>query len=64
MTDRGWVILFMILSYWDPVCSLVVFCILVGGGNKLAHSLTRRAVLAADTDVWLEQLPQDLVDVI
>ena len=34
------------------------------GGNKLAHSLARRAVLAADTDVWLEELPQDLVDVI
>ena len=35
-----------------------------GGGNKLAHSLARRAVLAADTNAWLEQLPQDLVDVI
>ena len=33
------------------------------GGNKLAHSLARRAVLAADTDVWLEEPPQDLDDV-
>ena len=33
------------------------------GGNKLAHSLVRRAILAADTDVWLEELPQDLDDV-
>ena len=34
-----------------------------GGGNRLAHSLAKRAVLAADTDVWLKELPQDLVDV-
>ncbi|XP_030973303.1 uncharacterized protein LOC115993151 [Quercus lobata] len=34
------------------------------GGNKLAHSLAKRAVLAADTDVWLEELPQDLIDVL
>ena len=33
------------------------------GGNNLAHSLARRAVLTADTDVWLEDLPQDLDDV-
>ena len=33
------------------------------GGNKLVHSLARRAVLAADTDVWLEEPPQDLDDV-
>ena len=33
------------------------------GGNRLAHSLAKRAVLAADTDVWLKELPQDLVDV-
>lgn len=33
------------------------------GGNRLAHSLAKRAVLAVDTDVWLEELPQDLVDV-
>uniref|UniRef100_A0A7N2LAT9 RNase H type-1 domain-containing protein n=1 Tax=Quercus lobata TaxID=97700 RepID=A0A7N2LAT9_QUELO len=30
---------------------------------RLAHSLARRAVLAADTNVWLEELPQDLDDV-
>ncbi|XP_050281886.1 uncharacterized protein LOC126722781 [Quercus robur] len=33
------------------------------GGNRLAPSLARRAVLAADTNVWLEELPQDLDDV-
>ena len=33
------------------------------GGNRLAHSLARRAILAADTNVWLEELPPDLVDV-
>ena len=27
------------------------------GGNRLAHSLAKRAVLTADTDVWLEELP-------
>ncbi|KAL0013804.1 hypothetical protein SO802_000873 [Lithocarpus litseifolius] len=33
------------------------------GGNSLAHSLARRAVLTADTDVWLKELPLDLDDV-
>ena len=32
-------------------------------GNRLVHSLAKRAVLVADTDVWLEELSQDLVDV-
>ena len=34
------------------------------GGNRLAHSLAKRAVLAVDTDVWLEELSQDLIDVL
>ena len=29
----------------------------------LAHSLARRAVLSADTVVWVEELPTDLEDV-
>ena len=29
-------------------------------GNKLAHELARRAVLSADTDVWVEDLSDDL----
>ena len=32
-------------------------------GNSLAHSLARRAVLIVDTNVWLEELSQDLFDV-
>ncbi|KAK7809482.1 hypothetical protein CFP56_004049 [Quercus suber] len=32
-------------------------------GNLLAHSLARRAVLTADIDVWVEELPSDLDDV-
>ena len=32
-------------------------------GNKLAHALARRAVLSADTIVWVEELPTDLEDV-
>lgn len=32
-------------------------------GNKLAHALARRAVLVADTDVWVEELANDLEDV-
>ena len=32
-------------------------------GNMLAHSLARRAVLSADTVVWVEELPTDLEDV-
>ena len=30
----------------------------------LAHALAGRAVLSADTKVWIEELPQDLEDVI
>ena len=29
-------------------------------GNKIAHALVRRAVLTADTDVWVEELPSDM----
>ena len=32
-------------------------------GNKLAHAFAHRAVLSADTNVWLEDLPHDLDDV-
>ena len=32
-------------------------------GNKLAHALARRAVVSADTDVWVKELPVDLDDV-
>ena len=32
-------------------------------GNRLAHVLVRRAVVAADTYVWVESLPSDLNDV-
>ena len=31
-------------------------------GNKLAHAFARRAVLSADTNVWVEELPNDLDD--
>nr|XP_023907618.1 uncharacterized protein LOC112019310 [Quercus suber] len=31
-------------------------------GNLLAHSLARRAVLTADTVVWVKELPSDLND--
>lgn len=30
------------------------------GGNKLAHTLVRRAVSFADLDVWVEEIPFDL----
>lgn len=32
-------------------------------GNNLAHALSRRAVLSADTDVWIEELSNNLDDV-
>ena len=32
-------------------------------GNRLAHTLARRAVLSVDTDVWIKSLPNDLDDV-
>ena len=44
------------------ISKLVVSAMLIGG-NNLAHFLARRAVLTVDTDVWLEELPQDLDDV-
>ena len=31
-------------------------------GNKLAHSLARRAILSVDMDIWVEELPEDLDD--
>ena len=39
------------------------FCHFKREGNKLAHALARRAVVFADFDVWLEDLPRDLEDV-
>ena len=33
-------------------------------GNKLAHALARRAILSVNTDVWMEDLPRDLDDVV
>ena len=30
----------------------------------LAHVLARRTVLSANTEVWIEELPQDLEDVV
>ena len=41
-------------SSWFQTCS---FCHLYREGNSLAHSLAKRAVLSADLDVWLEELP-------
>ena len=33
-------------------------------GNKIAHALARKAVLIADIDVWVEELPDDMDDVL
>ena len=33
-------------------------------GDKIAHALARRAVLTANIDVWVEELPGDLDDVL
>ena len=32
-------------------------------GNRLAHGLVRRAILSADTNIWVEELPSDLEDI-
>ena len=29
-------------------------------GNRLAHSLAKKAVLSADFGVWVEELPDDM----
>ena len=39
---------------------LVSFFMFEGEGNKLAPELARRVILSADTDVWVEDLPDDL----
>ena len=31
-------------------------------GSRLVHALARRAVVYADTEVWVEDLPSDLDD--
>lgn len=31
--------------------------------NKLAHTLARKTILSVDTDVWMEELPNDLDDI-
>ena len=33
-------------------------------GNNLVHALAKRAVLTVNTDVWVEELPYDLEDVL
>ena len=32
-------------------------------GNRLAHSLAKKAVLSTDTKVWVEALTKEVVDV-
>ena len=32
-------------------------------GNRLAHCLAKKTVLFANTDVWVESLPEDVEDV-
>ena len=32
-------------------------------GNRLAHSLAKKAVLSTDLEIWVEDLPKD-VDVV
>jgi len=29
-------------------------------GNRLAHSLAKKAILSADLKVWVEDLPEDM----
>ena len=29
-------------------------------GNRLAHSLAKKAVLSADLEVWVEELPENV----
>ena len=36
------------------------FCHVKWEGNKLAYAIARRAVVSANFDVWLEDLPRDL----
>ena len=55
----------IIEEIWSGTTSLVTcnFQHVRREGNKLAHALARRAVVFADTDVWVEELPSDLDDV-
>jgi len=55
----------IIEEIWSSTTSLVTcnFQHVRREGNKLAHALARRAVVSADIDVWVEELPSDLDDV-
>ena len=44
----------------DATLQFCEFKHVCGEGNRLSHSLVKRAVLFANTNVWVESLPSDL----
>ena len=47
-----------------PLFSSICFSHVSRVGNKAAHSLTRRTILSQNLNVWMEDVPPDILDVI
>ena len=47
-----------------PLFSSICFSHVSRTGNQAAHSLARRAILSENLNVWMEEVPPDIIDVI
>ena len=47
-----------------PLFSSICFSHVSWTGNQAAHSLARRAILSENLNVWMEEVPPDIIDVI
>ena len=47
-----------------PLFSSICFSHVGRLGNKVAHSLARRAILSQNLNVWMEDVPPDILDVV
>ena len=47
-----------------PLFSSIYFSHVSQTGNQAAHSLARRAILSENLNVWMEEVPPDIIDVI
>ena len=47
-----------------PLFSSIWFSHVSQTGNKAAHSLARRVILSKNLNVWMEDVPPDILDVI
>ena len=47
-----------------PLFSSIYFSHVGRLGNKVAHSLARRAILSQNLNAWMEDVPPDILDVV